>query len=183
MFLRVPAMNRSLNRENPDILNMMIAGKQIIRGVEDDKRDQRERKMGPVKPATQMSATAPNTLPPPLLSCLFVFTLLTFPLNLWLFYIFHSTSTLAHPSYSLFHLDFIHKPLSSFSFHGFLLQLLVFNVQRLDNIIWQRRKSLWGLRKWNSCFRVGMLEEEKHVSVRAKQNQHKFGVALLFGMV
>lgn len=36
-------MNRSLNRENPDILIMMIAGKQIIRGGEEDKRDQRER--------------------------------------------------------------------------------------------------------------------------------------------
>ncbi|CAJ1973528.1 unnamed protein product [Sphenostylis stenocarpa] len=62
MFLMVPAMNRSLNRENPDILIMMIAGKQIIRDVEEDKSDQREREyMGPVKPATQMSATAPNT--------------------------------------------------------------------------------------------------------------------------
>ncbi|KAK7410134.1 hypothetical protein VNO78_00675 [Psophocarpus tetragonolobus] len=62
MFLSLPAMNRSFNRENPDILIMMIAGKQIIRGVEEDKADQRERpKMGPVKPATQMSATAPNT--------------------------------------------------------------------------------------------------------------------------
>ncbi|KAF1893509.1 hypothetical protein Lal_00001993 [Lupinus albus] len=63
MFLRHSAMNRSLNRENPDILIMMIAGKQIIRGGEEDKRDQRERekKMGPVKPATEMSGTAPKS--------------------------------------------------------------------------------------------------------------------------
>jgi len=78
-------MNRSLNRENPDILIMMIAGQQIMRGVEEDKRDQRESQdMGPVKPATQMSATAPNTnvfpllLPLPLLSCFTLFCLFTF---------------------------------------------------------------------------------------------------------
>jgi len=49
MFLRLPAMNRSFNRENPDILIMMIAGQQIIRGVEEDKRDQREPRHGPSK--------------------------------------------------------------------------------------------------------------------------------------
>ncbi|KAL5771478.1 hypothetical protein ACOSP7_015632 [Xanthoceras sorbifolium] len=33
MVLRRPAMNRSLNRENPRILIMMIAEKQILRGA------------------------------------------------------------------------------------------------------------------------------------------------------
>ncbi|KAI4316538.1 hypothetical protein L6164_024514 [Bauhinia variegata] len=61
MSLRRPAMNRSLNRENPDILIMMIAEKQMITGGEEDKRDQREREeMGPVKPATEMSGTIPR---------------------------------------------------------------------------------------------------------------------------
>ncbi|KAF7830478.1 homeobox protein ATH1-like [Senna tora] len=42
-------MNRSLNRENPDILIVMIAEKQIIGGGEEDKRDQRlGMMMGPV---------------------------------------------------------------------------------------------------------------------------------------
>jgi len=99
MFLRLPAMNRSLNRENPDILIMMIAGQQIIRGVEEDKRDQRESQdMGPVKPATQMSATAPNTnvftlllpLPPSFLVLLFSASI-PFPLNLCLLFYFHSS--------------------------------------------------------------------------------------------
>ncbi|KAI4337130.1 hypothetical protein L6164_015579 [Bauhinia variegata] len=59
MSLRRPAVNRSLNRENPNILIMMTAEKQIIRGGEEDKRDQREREeLGPVKPAIQMSCTA-----------------------------------------------------------------------------------------------------------------------------
>ncbi|XWS72465.1 hypothetical protein CRYUN_Cryun02cG0042000 [Craigia yunnanensis] len=43
MVLRGPAMNRSLNRENPDILIVMIAEKQITRGGEEDKGDQRKR--------------------------------------------------------------------------------------------------------------------------------------------
>ncbi|CAK7353000.1 unnamed protein product [Dovyalis caffra] len=57
MLLRGPAMNRSCNRENPDILIVMIAEKQIMRGGEDDK--ERER-MGPQKPAREMSGTAPK---------------------------------------------------------------------------------------------------------------------------
>ena len=62
MVLRRPAMNRSCNRENPDILIVMIAEKQIMRGGEDDK--ERET-MGPQKPAREMSGTAPksNLLP------------------------------------------------------------------------------------------------------------------------
>ncbi|KAA8525174.1 hypothetical protein F0562_006962 [Nyssa sinensis] len=59
-------MNRSLNRENPDILIMMIAEEQIVKGGEEDKGDQysemREREgggMGPLKPAEEMSGTAP----------------------------------------------------------------------------------------------------------------------------
>lgn len=73
----------------------MIAGKQIIRGVEEDKRDQRESQdMGPVKPATQMSATAPNTDLFTLLLHLPLFSAsLPFPLNLWLFLYFHSSPT------------------------------------------------------------------------------------------
>ena len=43
MVLRGPAINRSLNRENPDILIVMIADKQIMRGGEEDKEDQRNR--------------------------------------------------------------------------------------------------------------------------------------------
>ncbi|KAG5225464.1 transcription factor Homeodomain-TALE-BEL family [Salix suchowensis] len=57
MALRRPAMNRSCNRENPDILIVMIAEKQIMRGDEDDK--ERET-MGPQKPAREMSGTAPK---------------------------------------------------------------------------------------------------------------------------
>ncbi|KAI9378197.1 hypothetical protein POPTR_018G054600v4 [Populus trichocarpa] len=62
MVLRRPAMNRSCNRENPDILIVMIADEQIMRGGEDDK--ERET-MGPQKPAREMSGTAPksNLLP------------------------------------------------------------------------------------------------------------------------
>ncbi|KAL9339026.1 hypothetical protein Peur_068041 [Populus x canadensis] len=62
MVLRRPAMNRSCNRENPDILIVMIAEEQIMRGGEDDK--ERET-MGPQKPAREMSGTAPksNLLP------------------------------------------------------------------------------------------------------------------------
>ncbi|KAJ6758351.1 hypothetical protein OIU74_025094 [Salix koriyanagi] len=58
MALRRPAMNRSCNRENPDILIVMIAEKQIMRGDGDDK--ERET-MGPQKPAREMSGTAPKT--------------------------------------------------------------------------------------------------------------------------
>lgn len=43
MVLRGPASNRSLNRENPDILIVMIAEEQIMRGGEADKGDQREK--------------------------------------------------------------------------------------------------------------------------------------------
>ncbi|WRX31800.1 hypothetical protein QQP08_024287 [Theobroma cacao] len=43
MVLRGPAVNRSLNRENPDILIVMIAEKQKMRCGEKDKADQRER--------------------------------------------------------------------------------------------------------------------------------------------
>ncbi|KAA0060995.1 hypothetical protein E6C27_scaffold501G001300 [Cucumis melo var. makuwa] len=54
MVLRRPGRNRSFNRENPDILIMMIAVDQIIRGCEQDKGDGTERKgMGPLKPATK----------------------------------------------------------------------------------------------------------------------------------
>lgn len=55
-------MNRSLNRANPDILIAMIAVKQIMRGGDEDKRME---EMGPQKPATEMSGTAPksNLLP------------------------------------------------------------------------------------------------------------------------
>ncbi|CAK9180003.1 unnamed protein product [Ilex paraguariensis] len=62
MKLRGPAMNRSLNRRNPDVLVVMIAEKQIMRGNEEDKGDQfsemRDRGMGPLKAATDMSGTA-----------------------------------------------------------------------------------------------------------------------------
>uniref|UniRef100_A0A6N2NFR9 Uncharacterized protein n=1 Tax=Salix viminalis TaxID=40686 RepID=A0A6N2NFR9_SALVM len=58
MVLRRPAMNRSCNRENPDILIVMIAEKQIMRGDGDDK--ERET-MGPQKPAREMSGTAPKS--------------------------------------------------------------------------------------------------------------------------
>ncbi|WVZ19276.1 hypothetical protein V8G54_006598 [Vigna mungo] len=126
MFLRLPAMNRSLNRENPYILIMMIAGKQIIRGVEEDKRDQRESQdMGPVKPATQMSATAPNTDVFTLLLHLPLFSAsLPFPLNLWLFFVFPFVSNIPTSFFILF------STLTHFfPFHALLLQLLVFNVQ------------------------------------------------------
>lgn len=54
MVLRRPGRNRSWHRENPDILIMMIAVDQIIRGREQDKGDGTERKgMGPLKPATK----------------------------------------------------------------------------------------------------------------------------------
>ncbi|KAL9400098.1 hypothetical protein Peur_009059 [Populus x canadensis] len=55
-------MNRSCNRENPHILIVMIAEKQIMKGGGDGK----EREiMGPQKPAREMSDTAPeiNLLP------------------------------------------------------------------------------------------------------------------------
>ncbi|OMO86590.1 hypothetical protein COLO4_21045 [Corchorus olitorius] len=42
MELRGPGMNRSLNRENPDILIVMIAEKQKMRGCEEDKGNQGE---------------------------------------------------------------------------------------------------------------------------------------------
>ncbi|KAF9662325.1 hypothetical protein SADUNF_Sadunf18G0041200 [Salix dunnii] len=57
MVLRRPAMNRSCNRENPDILIVMMAEKQLMRGDEDEK--ERET-MGPRKPAREMSGTAPK---------------------------------------------------------------------------------------------------------------------------
>ncbi|KAG7029268.1 hypothetical protein SDJN02_07606, partial [Cucurbita argyrosperma subsp. argyrosperma] len=54
MVLRRLGRNRSFNRENPDILIMMIAVDQIIRGHEQDKGDGTERKgMGPLKPVTK----------------------------------------------------------------------------------------------------------------------------------
>lgn len=54
MVLRRPGRNESFNRENPNILIMMIAVDQIIRGHEQDKGDDTERKgMGPLKPATK----------------------------------------------------------------------------------------------------------------------------------
>lgn len=55
-------MNRSCNRENPHILIVMIAEKQIMKGGGDGK----EREIrGPQKPAREMSDTAPkiNLLP------------------------------------------------------------------------------------------------------------------------
>ncbi|KAJ6698114.1 hypothetical protein OIU79_011616 [Salix purpurea] len=60
-------MNRSCSRENPDILIVMIAEKQIMKGGEDD---QEREIMGPQKPAREMSDTAlkrtslPPSLPP-----------------------------------------------------------------------------------------------------------------------
>ncbi|KAG6626325.1 hypothetical protein CIPAW_15G039900 [Carya illinoinensis] len=61
MGLRRPGMNRSLNRENPDILIVMIAEEQIMRGGGEDKGDQRQREgMGPLKTAAEMSGTAPK---------------------------------------------------------------------------------------------------------------------------
>ncbi|KAG6674396.1 hypothetical protein I3842_15G039000 [Carya illinoinensis] len=74
MGLRRPGMNRSLNRENPDILIVMIAEEQIMRGGGEDKGDQRQREgMGPLKTAAEMSGTAPkgNVFPPPSLSLVF----------------------------------------------------------------------------------------------------------------
>ncbi|KAM3710162.1 hypothetical protein ACB094_01G008900 [Castanea mollissima] len=63
MVLRRPGMNRSLNRENPDILIMMNAEQQIMRGGGEDKGEKREKEgMGPLKPVTQMSDTAPKSL-------------------------------------------------------------------------------------------------------------------------
>ncbi|KAK7835666.1 hypothetical protein CFP56_023315 [Quercus suber] len=62
MVLRRPGMNRSLNRENPDILIMMIAEQQIMRGGGEDKEEKREKEgLGPLKPVTQMSDTAPKS--------------------------------------------------------------------------------------------------------------------------
>ncbi|EXB66878.1 hypothetical protein L484_019516 [Morus notabilis] len=49
MVLRGPGRNRSWSRGNPDILIMMIAEKQIMRGGEDDKEVQREGRDGPSK--------------------------------------------------------------------------------------------------------------------------------------
>ncbi|ONI33269.1 hypothetical protein PRUPE_1G413600 [Prunus persica] len=63
MGLRGPGKNSGLNRENPDILVVMIAEKQIMRGGEEDKRDQNERERdGPSKACRGNkwhSATAP----------------------------------------------------------------------------------------------------------------------------
>ena len=71
MLLRTSAMNRSLNRENPNILVVMIAereqimkdpqGRSVFRARQ---RAQREEMrggmgMGPQKPAIDMSGTAP----------------------------------------------------------------------------------------------------------------------------
>ncbi|KAI5586257.1 hypothetical protein BDE02_06G201000 [Populus trichocarpa] len=55
-------MNRSCNRENPHILIVMIAEKQIMKGGGDGKGREI---MGPQKPAREMSDTAPeiNLLP------------------------------------------------------------------------------------------------------------------------
>lgn len=59
MVLRRPGMNRSLNRENSDILIMTIAEQQIMRGGGEGKGEKREKEgMGPLKPVTQMSDTA-----------------------------------------------------------------------------------------------------------------------------
>lgn len=77
-------MNRSLNRENPDILIVMIAEQQMMRGGEEDKGGQSQREgMGPLKPATEMSGTAPRSNVFLSLSflCALVFTLV------WLFFL------------------------------------------------------------------------------------------------
>ncbi|GLT97283.1 hypothetical protein SLE2022_148560 [Rubroshorea leprosula] len=61
LSLRRPAMNRSFNRENPDILIVMIAEKQIMRVSEEDKGDQRD---GPSKACSRNechTATAPRS--------------------------------------------------------------------------------------------------------------------------
>ncbi|KAJ6745716.1 hypothetical protein OIU74_028397 [Salix koriyanagi] len=72
-------MNRSCSRENPDILIVMIAERQMMKCGEDD---QEREIMGPQKPAREMSDTAlkRNSLPPPpSLPPVLVFTLV------WLF--------------------------------------------------------------------------------------------------
>ena len=56
-------MNRSLNRENPDILIVIIAEEQIMRGGGEDKGEKKRERvegMGPLKPATEMSDTLPK---------------------------------------------------------------------------------------------------------------------------
>lgn len=90
-------MNRSLNRENPDILIVMIAEKQqIIGGGEEDKRDQRERvELGPLKPATEMSDTAPYSNLFPFLS----FFLLVFSFSYS--FVFFLPLLLPPPSFSI----------------------------------------------------------------------------------
>jgi hypothetical protein len=63
MWLRGPGMNRSLNRENPDILIVIIAEEQIMRGGGEDKGEKKRERvegMGPLKPATEMSDTVPK---------------------------------------------------------------------------------------------------------------------------
>ncbi|CAK9312466.1 unnamed protein product [Citrullus colocynthis] len=85
MVLRRPGRNRSFNRENPDILIMMIAVDQIIRGCEQDKGDGTERKgMGTLKPATKSKwflhprAMVSLSPPPGFLLCGYFFLLSLF---------------------------------------------------------------------------------------------------------
>ncbi|OAY54092.1 hypothetical protein MANES_03G047400v8 [Manihot esculenta] len=86
MVLRRPAMNRRLNRENPDILIVIIAVRQKMKGGKDDK--ERVGRMGPQKPATEMSDTAQRVICFPLLS----FSL--FLLFVWRFFLYLSLSIL-----------------------------------------------------------------------------------------
>ena len=101
MVLRRPGMNRSLNRENPDILIMMIAEQQIMRGGGEDKGEKREKEgTGPLKPVTQMSDTASK-------SNVFTHWYFTF---VWLFFISLSElkgSIFIHPSMALCKSTFI----------------------------------------------------------------------------
>lgn len=84
MVLRRPGVNRSLNRENPDILIVMIAEQQMMRGGEEDKGGQSQREgMGPLKPATEMSGTAPRSN---VFLSLFLFSAHLF-LLVWLFFL------------------------------------------------------------------------------------------------
>lgn len=86
MVLRRPAMNRRLHRENPDILIVIIAVRQKMKGGEDDK--ERVGRMGPQKPATEMSDTAPksNLLPSSLFLLVFTLCVALFSLSLSLYF-------------------------------------------------------------------------------------------------
>lgn len=133
-------MNRSCNRENPHILIVMIAEKQIMKGGGDGKGREI---MGPQKPAREMSGTAPksNLLP----HHSFFFLSLSIPL-------FYSCVALLSLSlqFSLHEgVHFMHLPISLrklFLAFGYPLSCFLVSFQNFLSFIFDTHLCLWALK-------------------------------------